>query len=194
MRTLRHDLRNHLSTALGLLEQGEGEKARQYLLELTDSQAMQSSRCICENEIVNAVMSFKAEEMERRGILADLQIALPADLSIADTDLCALFGNALDNAIEAAQNTEERKIKVRCKAERGLFMLRVENSRSGQVQEDLRTTKADKKFHGFGLAGMREMVTRYDGCLEAGAKDGSFELVVSIPLGQNQCGRGEGQR
>lgn len=182
VRTLRHDLRNHLNAALGLLERGETEKANQYLLELADSQALRSSRRVCDNEIVNVVVSSKWEDMERYGITADIQIALPAVLSIADTDLCALLGNALDNAIEAAQHAVDKQISIRCKTERGLFMLQVENTSAGHIHADLRTTKKDKKHHGFGLAGMREIATRYGGFLEARANGNMFELIVSIPL------------
>lgn len=182
VRTLRHDLRNHLNTVLGLLERGEAGKARQYLLELTDSQALHGSCHICENEIANVIISAKWEEMERCGIRRDIQAALPETLPVADTDLCALLGNALDNAIEGAKRSQEKWIVVRCRAERGLLMLRVENSAEGRIHGDLSTTKTDKKLHGFGLAGMREIAARYGGVLETGGTDSSFELVVSIPL------------
>ncbi len=182
VRTLRHDLRNHLHTALGLLERGDTEKVRRYLLELADSQALHSSHRICENEIVNVVVSSKRADMEQHEILADIQIVLPAALPIADTDLCALFGNALDNAVEAAQKSEDKHISIRCKAERGLFMLWVENTLADEIHTDLRTTKKDKKLHGFGLAGMREIVARYGGFLEAAPTGKKFELLISIPL------------
>ena len=184
VRTLRHDLRNHLHAALGLLESGETEKAQQYLFELADAQALRPSRRICENEIVNVILSSKCEDMARSQIEADIQVVLPAVLPIADTDICALLGNALDNAIEAAKSSEEKKIKIRCKAEKGLFMLCVKNSRSGEVHADLSTTKKDKALHGFGLAGMHEIAERYGGSMDAGPVDGIFELLVSIPIGQ----------
>ncbi len=180
--TLRHDLRNHLNAALGLLEHGETEQTFQYLLELTNSQTLHSSLCICENEIVNVVLSSKYEDMKQYKIITDLQISLPAALPIADTDLCALLSNALDNAIEAAQKSEDKQIAIQCKAERGLFMLRVKNSLTGDIHRDLSTTKKEKELHGFGLADMREITARYGGFLEAGAKNDIFELLVSIPL------------
>lgn len=181
VRTLRHDLRNHLSTVLGLLERGDSQKARHYLQELTDSPALRRSHRICENEIVNVVIAAKLEAMEQYGILPDFQISLPSRLPIADIDLCALLGNALDNALEATQKAEIKKIVVRCKIEQGLFMLRVNNPLSGKVTSDLSTTKQDKAHHGFGLAGMREIVSRYGGALAAQAKGSQFELIVSIP-------------
>lgn len=182
VRTLRHDLRNHLNTALGLLERNETEKARRYLFNLADSQALNSSLRICENEIVNIVVSSKCEDMKQHGINMDIQITLPATLPITDTDLCALLGNALDNAIEATQKSKDKQLTIRCKAERGLFMLRIENSMVGELNPDLSTTKQDKKLHGFGLAAIQEIVSRYGGFWEAKTKNSDFELIVSIPL------------
>ena len=94
--------------------------------------------------------------MEREGVAADFAVFLPRDLPVADMDLCALLGNALDNAIEGSRGAGERRITIRCKADKGLFMLRVENTLGGAVQPDLATTKTDKSAHGFGIPGMRE--------------------------------------
>ncbi len=182
VRTLRHDLRNHLNAALGLLERKETEKARRYLLELTDSEALGCSARLCDHEIANVVLLTKREEMARENIPADISVSLPADLPITDTDLCALLGNALDNAIEASRKAENRQIRVRCKAERGLFMLRVENCLAGDEHADLSTTKKNKELHGLGLRGMREIAARYGGVLETETANGKFELLVSFPL------------
>lgn len=92
--------------------------------------------------------------MEREGVAADFAVFLPRDLPVADMDLCALLGNALDNAIEGSRGAGERRITIRCKADKGLFMLRVENTLGGAVQPDLATTKTDKAAHGFGIPGM----------------------------------------
>lgn len=102
LRQLRHDLRNHITAAAGLLELGKVEEARAYLDELGESRALSRPRRFCENETVNIVLAAKADALAQSGIAADFQVALPADLAIADTDLCALLGNALDNAREGA--------------------------------------------------------------------------------------------
>ena len=127
VRTLRHDLRNHLGAVQGLLAQGETEDAQKYLAELTVSPALYGTKHICENELANVVFNCKIEEMERCGLLPDVLVTLPRELSIADTDLCALLGNALDNAIEAGKNAQDKKITVRARADRGMLMLRVKN-------------------------------------------------------------------
>ncbi len=182
VRTLRHDLRNHLTAVQGLLAQGEGDKAAAYLSQLAASPSLSGEEHFCDNTAANVVLSAKAQEMGRRGLMGQFQVALPQDLSMRDIDLCALLGNALDNAIEAAGRSSDKTILIRCRADKGLFMLRVENALAGDERADLSTTKRDSAAHGFGLPGMREIARRYGGSLEATAANGRFDLVVCLPL------------
>lgn len=182
VRQLRHDLRNHLTVMQGLLKKGDAQGAGGYLEQMAGSPALRGSRRFCDNEIANVVLSAKSEAMEQVGITADLAVSLPKKLPIADTDLASLLGNALDNAIEGVQNAAVKKITLRCRVDKGLLMLCLENPVSREVNPDLSTTKADKSSHGFGIPGMREIAERYGGTLNASVKDGKFELVVCIML------------
>lgn len=182
VRTLRHDLRNHLTVVRGRLEQGDTAGALSYLEELSGSPALSGARRICENDTANAVLTAKAEAMRQAGLTLDFAVALPERLPLSDLDLTALLGNALDNAMEAAVRAEEKTVSVRCRVQKGLFMLRVENALGDAVAPDLATTKADKTAHGLGLPGMREIAARCGGTLEAGVKARRFELVVCIPV------------
>ena len=182
IRQLRHDLRNHLTIVQGLLEKGDTQGAAGYLEQMAGSQALQGVRRFCENETANVVLSAKAEAMEQAGITADFAVSLPRELPVADMDLAALLGNALDNAMEGVKSAGERKITLRCKVNKGMLMLRVENPIGGAVNPDLATTKADKSDHGFGIPGMREIAERYHGTLDADVKDGCFILLICLVI------------
>ncbi|MBM6901022.1 GHKL domain-containing protein, partial [Gemmiger formicilis] len=167
VRQIRHDLRNHLTVIQGLLEKGDASEALHYVDQMAGSPALQGTKRFCDNETANVVLSAKAEAMEQLGITADFSVMLPADLPVADTDLAALLGNALDNAMENVQKAATRQITLRCRADKGLFMLRTENAVGSKINRDFSTTKADKTTHGFGLPGMREIAERYHGTLDA---------------------------
>ena len=184
---LRHDLRNHLTAVRGLLEQGDEQGAIRYLDQMAGSPALRGGKRFCDNETANVVLAAKAEAMERSGIAADFAVSLPGELPVADTDLAAL----LDNAMEGVEGAEEKKVVLRCRADKGLFMLRVENPMGAAINPDLATTKADKAAHGFGIPGMREIAERYGGTLDAGVRGGGFELVVCLPLAP-RSGAGDG--
>lgn len=181
VRQLRHDLRNHLTVVRGLLEKGDAQGAAGYLDQMSVSPALRGVRRFCENETANVVLAAKMEIMERAGIAADFAVSIPKKLPVADTDLAALLGNALDNAIEGVEAAAEKKITLRCRVNKGLLMLQVENSVGTTVAPDLATTKADKSAHGFGIPGMREIAERYGGTLSAGMSGDNFELVVCLP-------------
>ena len=180
VRQLRHDLRNHLTVILGLLEKEDTQGAIGYLEQMIGSSALQYSKRFCDNEAANVVLSAKAETMEQKGITADFAVSLPKDLSVADTDLAALLGNALDNAMDGVQNAAAKHVILRCRVNKGLLMLRLENPTGREVNPDFSTTKQDKASHGFGLSGMREIARRYHGTLEASVEDGQFILIVCL--------------
>ena len=182
VRQLRHDLRNHLTAAQGLLERGDAAGASAYLERLSGQAGLRAPRHWCENEMADIVLSAKAEELEREGVRLEFAVALPAALPMAETDLCALLGNALDNAKEGVRGCADPWVLLRCRVDKGLLMLRVENPTAREPVGDLSTTKADKTAHGFGIPGMREIAERCGGSLEAGAGQGRFRLLVSVPL------------
>lgn len=191
-RRLRHDLRNHLTALSGLLARGDTTGAADYVHALQQDEGVAAGVRWCENDTVNVVLAAKSHDAVEAGLELTFEGALPAALSIAAPDLCALFGNALDNAIEAARETDDRRILVRARADKGLLMLRVVNACAGERRRKadglFGTTKVDAAQHGFGLRSMREIAGRYGGTLETTVQDGKFELVVCLPLRQQENG------
>ena len=106
---------------------------------------------------------------------------------MTDADICALFGNALDNAIEAVcllPDRDERSISLNIRASRGFLSVCVRNRCRGDISFDGDmpvTTKADKTYHGFGMRSMREIAERYGGTLNVTAADGIFTLDILLP-------------
>lgn len=185
IRMIRHDLNNHIAVIQNLLEQNDAARAANYLSELSGSDILSGSARICENDIVNAILSGKTALMERHGIAAEWAVSLPPDLTVADIDLCALFGNALDNAIEAARFAADKHILVCARADKGILMLQVENTYDTPLHMEhgrFRTTKADTAAHGLGLRGMQEIARRYGGSLAAETENGRFILTVYLML------------
>lgn len=186
VRALRHDMRNHLSALLGLLERGSWEEAERYLRQLGGSPALTGHRRFCGNETVDVVLASKAAALEEAGLTGEFQVSLPEQMDIPAPELCAMLGNALDNAIEGAAGAEDRTVRLRARADKGLLMLRVENALGRPVKRGpdgaFVTTKGEREAHGFGLAGMEEIARRRGGSLEAKAEGGRFQLTVCLPL------------
>ena len=135
---------------------------------------------------MDVVLASKAAALEEAGLTGEFQVSLPEQMDIPAPELCALLGNALDNAIEGAAGAEDRTVRLRARADKGLLMLRVENALGRPVKRGpdgaFVTTKGERETHGFGLAGMEEIARRRGGSLEAKAEGGRFQLTVCLPL------------
>lgn len=186
LRTLRHDLRNHVTALQGLLEQGKLPELSRYLAALSDSPALDGGKRYCQNETANVVLSSKAARMELVGLVPDFVATLPEALTVPAPELCALLGNALDNAIEGATGTKNKTVTLRARLDKGVLMLQVQNPLGSVVNPDLSTTKEDTARHGLGIAGMREIARRHGGSLAATTKDGKFELLVCFPCRERE--------
>ena len=102
-------------------------------------------------------------------------------------DLSAIFGNALDNAIECVEkirNPEKRLIHVTVSSQRNFVLIRFENYYEGDLHfsEGLPiTTKKDENFHGYGLKSIRYVVGKYDGIATVRTEKQWFVLQILLP-------------
>ena len=138
-------------------------------------------------ETLDIVLTEKRLVCVRQGITFSC-IADGAQLSfMSDADVCSLFGNALDNAIEAScriPDREKRSIGLNVKASRGFVSVSVRNSCADDVKTDgelPRTTKGDETSHGFGMKSMKLIAEKYGGELSVSAADGVFTLNLIFP-------------
>lgn len=105
-----------------------------------------------------------------------------------DSDLYALFGNMLDNAMEAVRSfpEDERTVSLTVKAVGSFVIISLRNRYKGELtfKNDLpETTKKNaKEFHGFGMKSMQYTVRQYGGEMSVVASDGYFNLNIAFAL------------
>ena len=182
IRRLRHDLSNHLQTLLFL---SDAEK-KDYITHLLESPGMVQKMDYCGDQTVNAVLSVKEQSMRQQEILLRLQLDIPEELPFANADICVLFANALDNAIESCRSfpKEQRIVEITARHRKGMLALSVKNPASVTLEAGNRlpsTTKADAGRHGYGLRSIDEIVKHYQGNLEIRSENGVFELFLYLP-------------
>lgn len=202
IRRLKHDLANHIQVLTALPE----EKRAAYAGELSSNTALSQSFAYCGDSTINAVLTVKKSAMERCRIRLKTEIDIPTPLPYDKTDLCALYANALDNAMEACMKLDEaqREIILKSRAGKGLFCLEISNPlpdtpikpSSSQMEKQtvfppketkkhglfFLTSKPDKINHGIGLQSVQEIVKRYHGRLEIKTENGIFDLFLYLPL------------
>lgn len=192
IRRLRHDMANHLQTISVLPE----EKRDAYILELLDSGAMAKTLNYCGDPTINAVLSVKGDIFQQQCISCDIRLDIPTELPFEKTDVCAVYANALDNALEACMKlpAEKRKITLESRAGKGMLAIKLINpceNRSADINNGKavlsgrflpKTTKADHMSHGYGLRSIEESVKKYGGDLELRQENGYFELFCYMPF------------
>jgi len=105
------------------------------------------------------------------------------------TDICTIFGNALDNAIESValiEDPEKRLIHLTVSAQKGFVVIQVSNYCEQELNikdGKLLTTKTDKKNHGYGIKSIKYSVEKYKGNVEYELNKNWFELKIIIPKG-----------
>lgn len=190
IRRLKHDMANHLSILSALPR----EEQQTYLESLAKNAALTQTLHYCGDATVNAVLAVKENQMNRYGIHLAYSIDIPKELPFEQIDICALFANALDNAMEACRNLQSgnKEIILESTAQKGLFCLNVKNPASGfdhEIRYDSKdggpmpaTSKQNKQAHGLGLKSMLEIVTRYQGQMELKTENETVELFLYMPM------------
>ena len=141
------------------------------------------------NGIVDALLSDKQSKANKSNTRIVFSGSVPPD-SIAPTDLCVLFGNTLDNAIEACEKFEdetEKTIFVSCKCNSGFAFISITNPVADDVVirgNSIDSTKADKASHGYGLYSLNKIVKKLDGSLNLSCEDKTFKVEIDLSLEQ----------
>lgn len=179
-----HDLKNQI---IALRVEEDIDKRNEYLTKMENEIKFYEAQYKTGNPVLDTVLASKNIYCIKNGItltcVADGTILKGIDV----IDICTIFGNALDNAIEYEQQVEEdekRLIHVSVFAQKGFLMIRFENYFEGELEYegDLPvTTKKDTFMHGYGLKSIRYAVQKYGGVVNVDHKDNWFELKILIP-------------
>lgn len=199
IRRLKHDLSNHLHT-ISLLPEEEKEN---YIAHLLKSPGFTQRTDYCGDVTVNAVLSIKDSLLQENDIPLTLKLDIPEELPFEKSDICVLFANAIDNAIESCLKfpKEKRFMELTARHQKGILALSLKNpatllithnvsghaisgtlGRNRALSENFPTsTKPDKKRHGYGLRSIETIVQHYQGSLEINADGNVFELFLYLP-------------
>lgn len=212
MRSLRHDMGNHMMTLMSLQEQGEYTQAGGYLSKLREQMQEDTIPVKSGNPVTDVILAEKKRDAEEKGILFDSHFFYPADTGINAFDISVILYNALDNAIEAVirskpnygsdkvpdnmsdttdcSNAEEIPaawIRLTSYRRQNAYVIEVENSFHGTLKWDIETglpltTKVNTSGHGFGLGNIQRIAQNYYGTLDTDWTKERFRLRVLLQI------------
>lgn len=181
IRSIYHDMKNHLL----VLEGNQGtDTTRQIAQELRSQIADYENYIHTGNNFLDILIKDKTEKAREKHIDFSASIDFDGIDFIEPLDISALFGNGIDNAIEASEKLpeEQRAILVKAGKVQNFVSILVENNCSDEAHTDSRTTKADKFLHGFGISNMQKAAEKYNGTCTTAQANGKFTLKILLPI------------
>lgn len=183
-----HDLKHQI---LCIKKDLQSEKHMEYLDEIAENIQMYDSFVDTGNEVINTILREKSLVCRHEGITITSIIEGKAISFMDDIDICNIFGNALDNAIESVQNetdVEKRFIHISLTEKKPVLIIQFENycKSDYQLKDTLpQTSKGDTINHGYGLRSIQYTVKKYDGVMKIQNKKNEFILTIMIPFVKN---------
>ena len=186
-KAFRHDIKNNLALTQMMLEKGQTDEAKEHIADMLGNVSALSPKYVTGDEMLDLIVFMKADKMEEKNIRFTLDGVVDGGLNIKAMDMCSIFANALDNAIEAASSCEDPFINFSIKRTDKFFILKITNSAKSKVDigklmsSSGYTSKEDKDHHGFGLSNIRRAVENVSGLIKAESNDNSFTLSIMMP-------------
>lgn len=178
-----HDIRHQIRH----LEEGGVAVEKGALEDLAQEVRIYDSKVKTGNDALDTILSEKRLLCEREGTRLTC-IADGASLSgLSPADLYSLFGNLLDNAIEAVRRldgAERRTISLVVSRRGDMAVIHEENYFDGDVRFEGGlpvSTKGDPLNHGFGTRSMSQIVERYGGSMSMRAQGDRFGVTIVLP-------------
>lgn len=178
-RIYRHDMRHHLAAVEGMLQQGDGGGALQYIRSLRGGLEEMTVPARCANPTVNAVLTAYVVQAANAGCTVEPRLRVPEALPFDKTDLCVVLANPLENAISACQKLpqDQRHIDLRMElTENQRLLIFVENPCPQPVTfgPDGLPDGPRLEGHGLGLQSVKRVAEKYGGLFRCQWDQGRF--------------------
>lgn len=186
-----HDLKHKLQ----LIRLTEDSKERQQYLEQMEEEIKRYEvELKTGNSVLDIILTSKNLAFKENGV-SFLCIADGSLLSFMDTmDICSIFGNALDNALESVielKEPEKRIIRLKLCRQSGFILLNIENNYEHKLARDgeglLTTKQQERGYHGYGLKSIELSAKKYGGTMSVNTDGGTFSLNLLFPVRNGQA-------
>ena len=183
LRSVRHDIKNHLIIIDGYAAQKKFEKIHEYISRIgerfKDTAPIQTS-----STTVSAILNEKSALAQQKNISCEITCNFPS-LKIDDFTMITILGNLLDNAITAASKCSDGWIKADLQQEDSILVITVDNSHAERIREKdgvFTSTKTDNAdIHGIGIKNVRKAVNDLRGQIEITYTENTFHVCIMLP-------------
>ena len=181
IRALKHEFKKHFSMLETLSESKNYEELNKYLQEINAGFNQANKYIESGNIVIDSILNYKLQEMYEKDIKVDTEIVLLEKLDISFYDFNIILGNLLDNSIEAAEQTEEKYIKIYITYRKQKLNIEIHNTTNNKVDmNNVKTTKKDTVNHGYGIKNIKEILNKYESVYDAEQDGNMFKTKMCI--------------
>lgn len=192
-RELVHDMKNHYLVIRGYIDSGDYDSLARYVDSLQEGIARTDTWVYTGNHVLDLILGQKRSTAREKGISFDLQASPLSRLPFAEREICALFGNLLDNAIEACERMGTdgkeagtdtgKEIHVKIEQRNQMLYVEIQNTAEKAPEKKGRgflTDKEDGTLHGYGLKSVERIVEEHDGVIEYEGEAKTFTVRITF--------------
>lgn len=182
-RKMTHDFSNHLDTIYSILHAYNVQEVKKYIQSLGENISASSAVVSSNNLIVDAILNQKYNKATSKGITMEFMINDLSNLDITTENIVTILSNALDNAIEAAEKSEEKIIKIKIIKDKSQVAIAVKNTVEKRVtikNERVESSKKDSISHGYGIKNIKSALANYESIFSITCDKKWFILSIII--------------
>ena len=194
LRKEMHDMKHYV---MALKNEDDPARRAEVLEDMEQAIAVQESFMNTGNKVLDVILTTKSLQCQKKDITLNAMVDGDLLAGIHVKDICSLFGNILDNAIEATQQVEDKEkrlITLSVRSRNRFIIVECENcsdSENVRLRKNQRrrifgtdnlpkTTKKDNVKHGFGLKSISQVAEKYGGAMNVSYEDGWFKVKVLL--------------
>ena len=174
---MKNSFEKRISAINDSLASGDRERAELDIDKLQEDLERSKPNTYCKHAVVNAVLSEKEKVCSKLGFSLDTDLMIPAKLNVEPLNVCSIFSNLLDNAIEAVKALPEgeRRINVHGEMKGNYLFVKVENPATKEHAQRKR-----RKDRGYGTQILEDIAKKYDGQYVAAYENGVYAATVGV--------------
>lgn len=182
--TIKHDLRHYENGLRNLVKSGDMDAILKYIGQTADILKSDEPVNYCDSTSLNSILNFYINNAKEEGCSVQTRFQLAHPIPVNDIELCVVFANALENAINACKQIDDiskRKIKITC-VDNPQFAFEITNTYTGEVQFDENNIPVSKDAeHGYGTQSILAFAEKHSAVLDYDTDEEWFKVRMVLP-------------
>lgn len=180
---LRHDMKQHIYVMESFLNKGEYKNLSDYLSSYKSSFDVLETEIFCNNPTINALLHYYCVCAKKNSIKFKVSVSANKDIPVCDTDLSIIFGNLIENALEACarQSQSKKAISIYGTADENKLMFCIKNTFDKNILlKEGKFLSSKRDDYGIGIESVKKVIKKYNGVIDINYNNVEFKVSVGI--------------